>query len=1134
MKRQLKVWRTLFSLLLIGAAFPIMAIQSAAEIVSLQGRGEYRLPSDSDWLGAKIKLQLQATSLVRTGDLSSLGLLFIDQTQIRLGANSMFQIKAVETEGKGKTILKLRKGKSWSRSKRKKRSLTVETPSGIAAIHGTDWVIEVDDEGVSTLTTLDGEIKFSNEFGSVTVRKNEQAVAAPGSKPVKKVLVTPKERTQWISNHTARLESYPALKTQTLSPEMNTAVTALEADDFASARPALEQAVSKPNPPAAAWLLLTDLSLMEGDWVKTLHWLEQGGTAYPDDTRFESRQVRLLMLQDQMVEAKTQLDTLLSQHPNDTEATLTRGDLAQLEGDFREAITAFSNVTSAQPRDARGWLGAGIVWSERNHYKPAHNALSRAVELDPGLPGALGELAALETQADQLQAAEQHYQDALTAQPDDFVALTGLGVLRLKQGNPEAALEALLKAAVIKPNYARALLYTAVAYYQLDRTRHALDLLALAAEADPRDPLPHLMESLIHQDQIKPMAAIKAARRAQERMPFLKSMDQLAHDSKGSANAGSALALMGLESWANSYAQDAYLPFWAGSHLFLANRYQGRFLRESELMQGYLTDPVFFGSSPRNQSLVQRPGQDFALGTLFQHSDQSDIAEPTFVANGFNNEQRPWAYFVEGIGTAVEPGKFALGARATNVTAAFGIKPTPDLGIFLFGNYFKAKVDNPGEIVERNLNGYEGRLDAGLRYRFSPDNQIWTRVGISRSHSSNQYWHPVLIDGKCAFDPFTGSCETELLPGNEDFAIRHIFTPISDHQVSIGMELGQGDFKTVKLSDGVSQFTTGPIHSTLSGEENERDRSQMFYLSDRWRINRDLLVQLDISHSNYRKSRGGINTFTSQGSPLITTVPPGYWKESGIYPRLGFAYNLTSEFTVRGAYQNWLRPFAPHGLAPVATAGVPLDDQWVLPGGELERGRFQIDWELNDRTFTSLWYDHSRVTNLSDGFGSVMNQRTSLAEIGRLQQEAFENLFGIQTPEGKAYFAKGEARSFGIQASRIISDHLSIEAGYIRSKSENLSKSLQGFSLPLVPKHQLSLGMTWFPISRLRVQGQAIYRSERFRDELHTALLDSGWEGTGVFTWSQPNRDFEIKGYAAGLFNHDKPVNFGIKALWRF
>ena len=116
------------------------------------------------------------------------------------------------------------------------------------------------------------------------------------------------------------------------------------------------------------------------------------------------------------------------------------------------------------------------------------------------------------------------------------------------------------------------------------------------------------MTSVILADALLYRASISAAQRAQERMPFLKSLNQLANDQKGNANLGVGLANFGLQEWANFYATESYTPFWAGSHLFLSDRYTGKFSKNSELFSGFLTDPTVFGASNRASSLIATPG----------------------------------------------------------------------------------------------------------------------------------------------------------------------------------------------------------------------------------------------------------------------------------------------------------------------------------------------------------------------------------------------------------------------------------------------------------------------------------------------------------------------------------------------
>jgi tetratricopeptide (TPR) repeat protein len=164
----------------------------------------------------------------------------------------------------------------------------------------------------------------------------------------------------------------------------------------------------------------------------------------------------------------------------------------------------------------------------------------------------------------------------------------------------------------MEPRYARAHVYTAVAYYQQGDTPQALGELQRAQELDDKDPLPYFLRAMIDTDRLRPADAIDSARAALRRMPYLKSLNQLANDQQGSANLGQAFAFMGMEDWAASYAQESYSPYWAGSHLFLADRYAGLFTKNAELFQGLLADPTVFGAGNRFKQLVAAPASHAA------------------------------------------------------------------------------------------------------------------------------------------------------------------------------------------------------------------------------------------------------------------------------------------------------------------------------------------------------------------------------------------------------------------------------------------------------------------------------------------------------------------------------------------
>ena len=185
-----------FGVLTMTAVTPALA--NDAEVVSFTGKGEARETARAEWRPAVVKQKLRGGAFVRTGDLSQMALLLLDQTQLRLNQNSMLQIKEVAATG-APTRLDLQAGRAWMQSKGRSPNLVIDTPNAIAAIRGTDWELEVDPSGKTLLMVFSGTVEFFNAQGRVTVEKNEAALAEFGKSPVKILLTNPRDRIQWVN-----------------------------------------------------------------------------------------------------------------------------------------------------------------------------------------------------------------------------------------------------------------------------------------------------------------------------------------------------------------------------------------------------------------------------------------------------------------------------------------------------------------------------------------------------------------------------------------------------------------------------------------------------------------------------------------------------------------------------------------------------------------------------------------------------------------------------------------------------------------------------------------------------------------------------------------------------------------------
>lgn len=1077
------------------AVLPALALaQPAAEIVTLQGKGDYSDTPSTNWRPAQVKQALKAGQYVRTSAPGSkMGLLLADQTKVTLQDVEIVQVKSPETAGPRKSILEFGgKGKAGFETKTPSKALTIGTPGGLAAIRGTEWVVEIDDAGKSSFTVVEGELEIYNDLGRIPVGVDEQGFLEPGKAPYKVRLQNARERVQWVSSFR------------------------LDPSRYGQAQADRE-------------LFAAETDLYMGRVGAALERLGNAATRFPGDARIPALTAQAALMADDFARARAAVAEALAKHPNAVETHLAAGEVARLDGDSAGARRAFRRATQIAPGDWRGWHGLGQVQSERGHPRAARSALAEADKLSPQNARVLGEQGLVEANAYDLPRSRELLDRALGAQPDDFSSWTALGYTRLKSGDTDGAVEALLKATLIEPRFAKAHVYLAVAYWQQRRDGDALAQLRTASLHDPKDPLPYQMAAMIQSDLMRPGDALASARESVARLPFVKSLDAVANNLRGGANLGAPLAQLGLESWALKNAQDSFDPLWAGSHLFLADRLPGKFFGNSELMQGFLTDPLAFGASNRFQTLISRPGAYGTLAMRASQSSDSKLVEPLANANGLAMDGR-FAYFLEGSYLHAWPDNGQAKDAAASFTVGLGAKLRDDLGVFFYGNRLFPESRNGhgnGSFDPYSLiDGVAQRIDAGAHYRPSPDWQVWIKGGHGYEES--------LLDERTVTQVGTVRSKRESHfttdPRRSDLGTRF------SRRFANGMEC----FATVegavwKAYDFLERDAFGRVSDTAarsleSVKQEIRDESTSFALGGRWPISPAFQVEADVDYTKYEKTNDILvrRDFANQLTPLTDNHERDQWS-----PRAGIVARPIEGLTLRGAYQEWLRPAAQSSLKPSSTAGIVLDERYVLPGGRFERAKAQVEWEARPTMLVTAFYDRQEIDNLYSSLIGVLNNRPDSSNLERLRNRSFNALASLEEVEGFAELSRGELRESGFSVNALATRQVSLFAEGVWAQSENTG-TYPGKKLAFSPRHRYALGGTFFSDDRWSLGLKGTYRAERFTNEANTQRLQSEWSAAVQAYWETRDKRLSIEVILLNLAAKTADEAVGIAINYRF
>ncbi|MFL5385747.1 MAG: FecR domain-containing protein [Longimicrobiaceae bacterium] len=134
---------------------------------------------------AQVGNRLRNRDLVYTSPNTRAALRFTDDGSIlRLNPNSQVRINSGDERGVVVRTLELEFGELWARVARHQgTTLRVQTPAGVAAVKGTEFLVRVDERGVTTVLTLEGVVEFFNRAGRVDITAGQKVVVDSASAP---------------------------------------------------------------------------------------------------------------------------------------------------------------------------------------------------------------------------------------------------------------------------------------------------------------------------------------------------------------------------------------------------------------------------------------------------------------------------------------------------------------------------------------------------------------------------------------------------------------------------------------------------------------------------------------------------------------------------------------------------------------------------------------------------------------------------------------------------------------------------------------------------------------------------------------------------------------------------------------
>lgn len=544
-----------------GAAFaqtpPAKACDPApAKAVSVQGSVEAKRVGASDWQPVKLNDAFCPGDQVRVHERSRADVALLNQSVLRLNANSAITVEAPKEQSKG--VIDLVRGAVHFFS-RGPNSLDVNTPFTVAGVRGTEFYVNVEPQR-TLITVFEGTVAAENASGSLMVRDGQSAQAEAGKAPVLRTVVRPRDAVTWTLYYPPVIHDpqAPGYKAQSL--------LAVGAVDEAQ---------------------------------KTIQSTLQ---AAPNDADALGLASVIALVQNNKEQALQLAQKAVSANPNSAAALIARSYAEQGRFDLEAARKSIQRAVEIEPNNALAWARLAELQSAFGERDKALSAAQRAAALDPNLSRTQTVLGFAELISIDLDKAKQSFEKAVALDQADPLPRLGLGLAKIRGGNLDAGGRDIEIAASLDPSNSLVRSYLGKAYYEEKRAPLDQRELGMAKQLDPQDPTPWFYDSIAKQTTNHPVEAlqdIEKARELNENRAVYRS--QLLLDSDAAARAASQARIYG----ELGFQQRALVEGWGAvnrdpsnfsAHRFLADSYavlpRHEIARVSELLQSQLLSPV--------------------------------------------------------------------------------------------------------------------------------------------------------------------------------------------------------------------------------------------------------------------------------------------------------------------------------------------------------------------------------------------------------------------------------------------------------------------------------------------------------------------------------------------------------------
>jgi tetratricopeptide (TPR) repeat protein len=966
-----------------SVAAPAATNDNISVILTIEGTVEVSNLGKAGWSVAHTNQQLHLGQSIRTGERSRATIRLSDLSVIRVNALTTLILKP-SRQASTTPFLDFKAGSAYFFNRTRPMETQFQTPLIAGAIRGTEFNLDVAENGETKVALLEGEVGLNNDKGELTIVSGEEAVVQPNSAPKKTPLLEAANIIQWILYYPAVLDP----RDIQLADNFNDSFKLYRDGDLIGALHAFP--ANQPRNSDSQHLYYAELLLSVGQVTEAEK--ELGDVS---DGKGSADAIRKLI-------ATVKHQKFASSHaPSTGTEWLAESYYLQSQSKLAEALRAAEEATKLSPDFGFAWVRLGELEFSFGHVSDARVALERGLQLSPRNAQAHALRGFLLAAVNKTPEAFEAFDRAIALDGALANAWLGRGLCRIHVGDIFGGRQDLQVAAALEPNRSDLRSYLGKAWDRTWDTKRAEKELRLAKKLDPNDPTPWLYSALLAEQNNEVNKGIEDLEKAKDlngnrsvfRSKLLLDQDQ----SVRSANLARIYRDAGMEEVSVREASKAvdydYGNF--SSHLFLAESYdalrdpRGINLRYetpwlSQLLVANLLAPASAGALSQNISQQE-------YSRLFAGDYVGFYSDTEYLSSG------EWLENVSQYGT--------VGNTSYSLDAFYhtdpGQRPNNDLGEFDFSAKVKQQITASDSVY---FQAWFSDINSGDLRQYYDQNEASKTLRVREYQDPNAFigWHHEWSPGVHTL--FLGGRLEDTLKLNDPDSRAIITTKSAATGDIIRVDQRHSTFDYDSALDAYSaelqQIFQSDKHILVFGgryQSGEIDTHSM--------VIRDLVnnqaAMLHLSRASayayytYRvidplALTAGV-TYDSVRYPINNDIPPISNQESETSrwsPKAGFRYSPLKDTTVRGVYSRSLGGVfydTSVRLEPTEIAGfnqafrsiLPESVGGLVPGTKMETKGLALDQTFKTHTYLTVSAEElesrgSRAVGTLDAFGPAL------------------------------------------------------------------------------------------------------------------------------------------------------------------